>query len=286
MGNRQGVLAGLLLPAYGVLLLCVFVPLCALLYFSALDNMPGPGVVPHLTGANYTVLVQQSLYLGLLVKSLGLSLLVTALCAVIGWPAAYALAKIVRERRHVLLTLTVLPFLTSFLLLIYSMLVLLQPSGLLLGLLAGAGLISPTATPLYKPVAVVIMLVYEYLPFMVLSLYASLERVDDAVVEAARSLGAMPLRIFRKVLLPLSLPGLEAGLLLVLIPATGSFIEPQILGGPNGLMLGSVINDQINTVDNWPLGASLSFFLIVTVLIAAVASTRIVRVGVQAWARR
>ena len=105
------------------------------------------------------------------------------------------------------------------------------------------------------------------------------------MVEAARSLGAMPLRIFRKVLLPLSLPGLEAGLLLVLIPATGSFIEPQILGGPNGLMLGSVINDQINTVDNWPLGASLSFFLIVTVLVTAVASTRVVRAGVQAWAR-
>ena len=89
MGNRQSILAGLLLPAYGVLLLCVFVPLCALLYFSAQDNMPGPGVVPHLTTANYTVLVQ-SLYLGLLVQSLGISVLVPALCAVIGWPAADA----------------------------------------------------------------------------------------------------------------------------------------------------------------------------------------------------
>jgi spermidine/putrescine transport system permease protein len=285
VGNRQGVLAGLLLPAYGVLLLCVFVPLCALLYFSALDNMPGPGVTPHLTGDNYAVLAQDPLYLRLLGRSLLLSLLVTALCALIGWPAAYALARVVRQRRNVLLSLTILPFLTSYLLLIYSMLVLLQPGGLLLGPLSGIGLISATATPLYKQAAVVIMLVYEYLPFMILSLYASLERIDGAVLEAARSLGARPWRVFRTVLLPLSLPGLEAGLLLVLIPAAGSFVEPQILGGPNGLLLGSVINDQINTVDDWPLGASLSFLLIAAVLATALVGTRCVRWGVQAWAR-
>jgi spermidine/putrescine transport system permease protein len=285
MGSRQGVVATLLLPAYGVLLLCVFVPLCALLYFSALDSMPGPGVVAHLTGDNYTTFAQEPLYVRLLTRSLGLSLLVTALCAVVGWPAAYALAKIVRRRRNLLLSLTILPFLTSYLLLIYAMLVLLQPKGLLLGPLAGLRLISPVATPLYKPQAVVIMLVYEYLPFMILSLYASLERVDDGVLEAARSLGAGSLRVFRTILLPLSLPGLEAGLLLVFIPATGSFIEPQILGGPNGLLIGSVINDQINVVDNWPLAASLSFLLIGAVLVTALVGAGLVRLGVRGWAR-
>jgi spermidine/putrescine transport system permease protein len=285
MGSRQGIVATLLLPAYGVLLLCVFVPLCALLYFSALDSMPGPGVVAHLTGDNYTTFAQEPLYVRLLTRSLGLSLLVTALCAVVGWPAAYALARIVRRRRNLLLSLTILPFLTSYLLLIYAMLVLLQPKGLLLGPLAGLRLISPVATPLYKPQAVVIMLVYEYLPFMILSLYASLERVDDGVLEAARSLGAGPLRVFRTILLPLSLPGLEAGLLLVFIPATGSFIEPQILGGPNGLLIGSVINDQINVVDNWPLAASLSFLLIGAVLVTALVGAGLVRLGVRGWAR-
>jgi spermidine/putrescine transport system permease protein len=285
MGSRQGIVATLLLPAYGVLLLCVFVPLCALLYFSALDSMPGPGAVAHLTGDNYTTFAQEPLYVRLLTRSLGLSLLVTALCAVVGWPAAYALAKIVRRRRNLLLSLTILPFLTSYLLLIYAMLVLLQPKGLLLGPLAGLRLISPVATPLYKPQAVVIMLVYEYLPFMILSLYASLERVDDGVLEAARSLGAGPLRVFRTILLPLSLPGLEAGLLLVFIPATGSFIEPQILGGPNGLLIGSVINDQINVVDNWPLAASLSFLLIGAVLVTALAGAGLVRLAVRGWAR-
>ncbi|HWE60454.1 MAG TPA: ABC transporter permease [Chloroflexota bacterium] len=285
MGNRKGLVASLLLPAYGVLLLFVFVPLCALLYFSVLDNMPGQGVTPQATWANYAAFLQQPLYVRLLLKSIALSLIVTALCVLIGWPTAYALARIVRRRRNLLLSLTVLPFLTSYLLLIYSMLVLLQPGGLLLGPLSALHLISAQATPLFTPQAVVIMLVYEYVPFMILGLYSSLERIDDGLVEAARSLGASPPRIFRTVLLPLSLPGLEAGLILVFIPATGSFIEPQILGGPNGLLLGSVINDQINAVDNWPFAASLSFLLIAAVLLVALAATGVLRLGVRRWAR-
>jgi len=282
VGRSKGlVVAGYLVPAYGVLVLFVFVPLAALLYFSALDNMPGPGIVAHITNGNYTILTEEPLYLRLLGKSLELSLAVTAICIVIGWPAAYALAKVVRRRRNTLLSLVVLPFLTSFLLLIYAMLVLLQPSGLLLGPLSAIGLIGSTSTPLYSETAVIIMLTYEYLPFMILALYASLERIDGSVVEAARSLGASPLRIFRTVLLPLSLPGLEAGLILVFVPAAGSFIEPQILGGPSGLMLGSVINDQINVVDDWPLAASLSFVLIASVLILTAICTGVLRLGTR-----
>ncbi len=253
--------AGLLAPAYGLILVLVLVPLGAL-------------VVASLTPAQVTGLSTLGLlfesYLRffrdlpsrlVLANSLTIPALATLLSLGLGWPLAYALAKVHRRRGNALLAVLMAPFFVSYLLIIYAFMGLLQVGGPLQAALHALGLVPATTSLLYSRAAVTMALVYEYLPFMVLSIYGSLERIEDSVLEAASGLGAGAWRTFAEILWPRSVPGVIAGCALVFIPATGAFVEPQVLGGTRVSMLGEVINAQINQTFDLTRAATVSLVL-------------------------
>lgn len=261
-----------------LLLLCLSViPLSMLLVFSFMDgNMMGNGF-PGWTLQNFVKMFSGGIFVKLMVKSLGIGGLVTVICIVFGYPMAWGMAKVVKpQNRNMLMMLTILPFFTSQLLLIYAMMMILQSGGLLMRGLEWLGITVSGRSILYSPAAVVLVLVYEYLPYMVLCLYTSLEGIPDNVIHASRVLGANIARTFTNIVFPMSIPGLLSGILLVLIPVCGSFAESALVGGPNGMMIGSLINSQYNAVLNMGYGAALScVFLIILSIIM-----RIVRIVV------
>jgi spermidine/putrescine transport system permease protein len=208
----------------------------------------------------------------LMLKSIGIGLLVTFICIAIAYPTAWGIAKVAKPKnRNLLIMLVIIPFFTSQLLLIYSIMVILQAKGIVMSFLGLIQVANPATSILYSQAAVVIVLVYEYLPYMILCLYTSLEGVNDNLVHASHSLGAGWLKTFINIVFPMSMPGLLSGILLVLVPVTGSFVEPALVGGPNGMMVGSLINSQFSTVLNMGYGAALSFvFLVFISLIMAI----------------
>lgn len=257
-----------------LLLLCLsIIPLSMLLVFSFMDgNMMGNGF-PGWTVQNFVKMFSTDIFSKLMGKSLGIGLLVTVLCIIISYPMAWGMAKVAKPRhRNTLMMLTILPFFTSQLLLIYAMMMILQSGGLLMTLLGYLGITVSGQSILYSTPAVVLVLVYEYLPYMVLCLYTSLEGIPDNLVHASRVLGASPARTFLNVVFPLSIPGLLSGILLVLIPVCGSFAESALVGGPSGMMIGSLINSQYNAVLNMGYGAALScvFLVILSIIMRVV----------------
>ena len=170
-----------------------------------------------------------------------MALLSTLACLLIGYPMAYAIATAPGRMRHLLLMLIILPFWTSFLIRVYAWIGILKTNGFLNDALLGLGLIEHPLAILHTPLAVYIGVVYSYLPFMVLPLYANLARLDPTLLEAAADLGARPIVAFMRVTLPLSLPGIIAGCMLVFIPAVGEFVIPDLLGGPDSLMVGRLL---------------------------------------------
>jgi len=259
---------GLTSPAYLWLALTIFLPLSAMLFFSFLTVAPLNGRPTEGTLQNYLDYVHKNFYLTLTARSLMLGIYVAAFCVLLGFPAALALAKFVKGRwREALFLLVVLPFWSNALVRTFSWTMVLRSDGLIdraiQDVLPGA----PHLDILFTYPAVVIGLVHSFLPYMILTCYISLQAIDDSLLEAARSLGATSFTIFRRVLLPLSVPGLAAGSILIFVPVIGSFMEPRILGGPSGIMLGNVIEDQFTVVFNWPLGAALSFILLAIVLL-------------------
>jgi spermidine/putrescine transport system permease protein len=273
--RRAAATLGLLLPAYGWLLVAVFLPLGAMLVFSFLKTNPFGSSRPLVfTLANYLAFVNRPYLVGIAGRSLAIGLWTTALCALIGLPSAIALARCTRGRvRQTIFLLTVLPFWTNGLVRIFSWTVLLRPNGILDDLVH---LVAPAAPPLnllYTFPAIVIGLVHAYLPYMILTCYLAVAGIDDALIEAARSLGARWPAIFATVVLPLALPGLVSGAVLIFVPVIGAFMEPRILGGRIGVTLGTVVEDQFTQAYNWPLGAALSFTMLgVVVAVFAVFS--------------
>lgn len=255
---------GLTAPAYVWLLLTIFLPLSVMLFFSFLTKAPFGNAKSSLTIAQYTRFLEKDFYLFLTRRSLLLGLIVTAVCIAIGYPVALILAKHIKGRwREALLLLIILPNLSSALVRTFSWTMVLRDGGFIdraiRSLFPGVG----PFDVLFTYPAIVIGLVHSYLPYLVLTCYISLQAIDDTLVEVARSLGASSWAIFRRVILPLSLPGLAAGVILVFVPVVGSFMEPRILGGQAGMMLGTVIEEQFTEAFNWPLGAALSFILLV-----------------------
>ncbi|HEU4954207.1 MAG TPA: ABC transporter permease, partial [Gemmatimonadales bacterium] len=169
----------------------------------------------------------------------------------------------------------VLPFWTSFLVRTFAMIFLLRDSGLVNTVLLRLGLIDAPLTLLYTPFAVLLGLVYGFLPFMILPIYASLEKLDLTLLEAAETLGATPLAAFRRITLPLSLPGVVAGCFLVFIPAMGSFLTSDLLGGAKQLMIGNLIQNQFAAARNWPFGSAASFVVTALVLVAVMVYLRV-----------
>ena len=242
--------------------------------FLPLVGVTSAGVESHATLANYRELAEGCLQA--YANSLGNAALATLLCLAIGYPIAFAIARAPRTWRHLLLFLVILPFWTSFLIRVYAWIALLQPSGLVNRLLLGSGLIGAPLPLLYNAFSVELGLVYSYLPFMILPVYGSLARLDESLVEAAADLGAPPRRVFLGVVVPLTLPGIAAGMLLVFIPAVGEFVIPDLLGGPTTLMVGKLLWQQFFDNVDWPAAAAVAMALVALLTLPLLLAQRLV----------
>ncbi|WP_370315919.1 ABC transporter permease subunit [Thalassolituus sp.] len=216
---------------------------------------------------NYLLLLEDDLYVSALLGSATIAGISTLLCLLIGYPMAYAIALAPSHWRMPLLMLIILPFWTSFLLRVYAWIGILKDNGLLNQLLMSIGLIDQPLQILHTPVAVYIGVVYSYLPFLVLPLYATLVRLDNTLLEAAADLGARPLRQFMTVTLPQSVPGMVAGSMLVFIPVMGEFVIPDLLGGPDTLMVGKLMWTEFFNNKDWPVASSLAAVLLMLLII-------------------
>ncbi|HZF77217.1 MAG TPA: ABC transporter permease subunit [Acetobacteraceae bacterium] len=237
---------------------------------------PGEGL--QLNWENFRLLLEDPFYLDAALRSLRVAAVSAALCLLIGYPMALAIARAPERWRATLLMLVVLPFWTSFLLRVTAWIGLLQDGGWVNGALLGLGLIEEPLRLLYTDLAMYLGITYAYLPFMVLPLYATLSRLDPALEEAAADLGARPLRVFVLVTLPLSLPGVVAGVLLVFIPVVGEFVIPELLGGPGAQLIGRVLWTEFFQNRDWPLASALAVaLLLMLVLPIAVFQARLGR---------
>lgn len=271
-------LAVFLTPAYLWLTLAVFLPLSAMLFFSFVTDMPGDTDSWFVTLSNYGEFMRNPTYASLMWKSLRLAFTVTLLCILIGYPCALVLAKSVKGRtREALFLMVILPFWSNSLVRIFSWAIVLRGNGVLEKALNAVLPFEVKLKLLFTTDAVVIGLVHSYLPYVILTSYLALQAVSDDLIDAARSMGASSLTILWRILLPLSLPGLLAGAVLVFVPVVGSFMEPRILGGRMGTYYGTVIEDQFVAVYNWPLGAALSFILLAVVLVVLALASPVLR---------
>ncbi len=258
-----------LLPVWAWLLALVAAPIllsAALsLSTSRLGVPPYTPLLAHPDRSNYQALVQDTYYLDAALQSLYVAGASSAFCLLLGYPMALAIARAPERWRSPLLLLIMLPFWTGFLLRISAWIGLLRESG---WLDAGLGLLGlPQAHLLYTPAAMLIGMTYAYLPFMVLPLYARLSRRDPLLEDAAADLGASPLVIFATVTLPLSMPGVLAGLALVFIPATGEYVIPELLGGPGAQTLGRALWNEFFSNRDWPLAAALATSMLAALLV-------------------
>jgi spermidine/putrescine transport system permease protein len=277
-GRRRVAISLLTAPAYVWLALTVLLPLSAMLFFSFLTVAPIGGRAAQFTLAHYLAFLDKEFYRTLTWRSLRMGFDVTVVCVLVGYPAALALAKYVGGRwREAIFLLIVLPFWSNALVRTFSWTMVLREDGLLDRFIHWFLPDAPPLDLMFGYPAIVLGLVHSFLPYVILTCYISLQAIDDALIEAARSLGASALGAFWRVVLPLSLPGLFAGIVLTFIPVIGSFMEPRILGGPSGIMLGTVIEDQFTAVFNWPLGAALSFIMLAIVLLIFALSTLLLR---------
>lgn len=214
---------------------------------------------------NYRLLATDPLYILSYVYSVRTAAISTVLCLLIAYPMAYAIARCRRATQTVLLMLVVLPFWTSFLLRVYSLEAIIGDYGLLGTVLSWLRITHGPLHLMHSTAAVYIGIVYSYLPYMILPLYAMLERMDPELLEAAGDLGASPFRAFLDVTLPLSLPGVLAGSMLVLIPAIAEFVIPSLLGGPNSLMIGRVLWDEFFANHDWPVASAVATAFLILV---------------------
>lgn len=257
-GPRTPRLAAWLLLAPMLLWLAAFVvlPLGILLVYSFCDRDDLGRVVFTFTWDNY-VHAFDPLYLSIFVRSIGYAALTTAICILAGYPVAYYMARRAERWRNRLVLMIMIPFWTSFLVRTYAWITILKNEGLLNGLLSYTHLIAAPLELMYTPIAVTIGLVYAYLPFMILPIYGSAEKLDTSLIEAAHDLGAGPLRVFWTVIIPLTRPGIQAGALLVFVPAIGMFAITDLMGGARVPLIGNVIQNQFFQARNWPFGAAL-----------------------------
>jgi len=256
----------LLAPGGFWLVLFFLAPILIVLVYSVMPRGIYGGVEPGFTLEHYARFFDP-LYLDVLQRTFLWSLACTLICLLIGYPVAYVVARS-RRWRNLLLLLIVVPFWTSFLVRTFALIFLMRDTGLINDWLLRLGLIPKPLTILYTPTAVMVGLVYGFLPFMILPIYASLEKLDFSLLEAAEVLGARPWSRFQQVTFPLSMPGVVAGCLLVFIPALGSFLTPDLLGGAKQMMIGNLVQNQFTAARNWPFGSAASLIVMLLVLLA------------------
>ncbi len=255
----------LISPAAGWLTVFFFVPLLIVFAVSFAARGTYGGIVWTLSFTNYLDLLHP-LYGRIFLQSILFATAATAGCLALGFPLAQYIAKLPAGRQGIWLVLIMIPFWTNFLVRTYAWMFILRAEGLLNSTLQQLGLIQTPIEVLYTDGAVLLGLVYGYLPFMVLPLYVALERIDRSTIDAARDLYASRWAVFRRILLPLAKPGIVAGCILVFIPCLGAFITPDLLGGARSMMIGNLIQHEYLVVRDWPLGSALSFVLMLLVV--------------------
>lgn len=255
----------LLLPAIVWYTVFFLGPLTQMVVISFDQRGPYGGVVSGFYLDSYQELANP-LYLNIFAVTLRMALLGTLVCLVVGYPLAYFLATRASRHKTLLFLLIIVPFWTSFLIRTYAWETILDPQGVLSSSLQAIGVIRQPLQLLYSPAAIFIGIVYNYLPLMVFPLYVALERMDKRLLEASKDLGAGRFATFRQVTLPLTLPGVMTGCLLVFIPLTGEYLIPTILGGSKNIFMGSLIASQFLDVRDWPFGAALGVMVILLLL--------------------
>ena len=256
----------LIAPANTYLFIFMIIPLILVGILSFLSRGTYGQVTFVFNLSNYTRLLDP-LYGRILVYSLVVGVATTVLSLVIGYPLAFYIARAPARQRSLLLFLVLLPFWTNFIIRIYAWIMILRAGGMLDTFLQWAHITTEPLRLLYTPTAAMIGMIYEFLPFMVLPLYTSLEKIENAVLEAAADLGAPPVMVFLRVILPLSIPGMIAGTILVFIPAMGMFVIPDLMGGAKTVLIGNVIRNQFLTARDWPFGAAASMILMVLTMV-------------------
>ena len=224
----------------------------------------------QLSFESYQLLLEDSLYINSYLSSLKIASLSTLFTLLIGYPMAYAMVRAPRQWRMTLLMLVILPFWTSFLIRVYAWIGILKNEGLLNLLLLKLGVISEPLTMLNTDFAVYVGIVYSYLPFMILPLYANLEKLDGSLLEAASDLGCRPIKAFWSITIPLSMPGIIAGCFLVFIPAVGEFVIPDLLGGSDTLMIGKTLWVEFFNNRDWPLASAVAVLLLLILIVPIV----------------
>jgi len=281
-------LTGLISPGLLWILLFFNIPLLIMLFISFVERGRAGGIKlpPVYTLENYkqffNACISQFagpecnslLYLDIFGHSLRIGLLVTFLCIILGYPLSYFMAKQKQVWRDALMVLVIIPFWTNFLVRTYALKSVLATEGLLNTFLLNLHLIKQPLDLLFNEFSVVIGLIYGYLPFAVLPMYTSIEKFDHSLMEAAADLGAPPQKAFWRVMLPMTLPGVVAALVLVFVPVVGAFITPDIMGGGKVEMIGTLINRQFGVARNWPFGSAISLVLMLLVVIGVVAYFR------------
>ena len=279
--ERRRSFANLLLigPAALAIIIFMVVPLAMMAWISIQARSYGGGVHwGELTGEAWLrFLFERELddsltisfnYLSIIARSVWLSLITTVLSLAVGFPTAFFMATRGRRWRTLLVFMVTLPFWTNLLVRNYAWILILRDHGTINGLLLSLGIIDQPLPLLHNQFAVAVGLTYSFLPFMVLPIYSSLEKIDLRLVEAAFDLYADRWRVLRKIIVPLAVPGIVAGSILVFIPSLGSYVTPELLGGGKTLMVGNLIGHQFGAARNWPFGAALGLFLLALVLLA------------------
>jgi spermidine/putrescine transport system permease protein len=262
-----------LAPTALVLAVLFLAPMCIVVAYSFLSRGAYGGVVNTLTFENWIRLIDP-LYGSILLRTIVMAVCVTVACLVLGFPLALFISR-AGSRRHLYLQLVILPFWTSFLVRTYAWMFLLRDTGLINTTLQMTGITMEPLPLLYNDGAVFVGLVYGHLPFVVLPIYATLERLDKSLLEAAADLGARPWETLWRVVIPLTAPGLRAAAILAFIPSLGSYLTPDLLGGGKTVMAGNLIQNQFTTARDWPFGSAVSL------LVMAIITTLLV-----VWMRR
>jgi putrescine transport system permease protein len=224
-------------------------------------------LVITLSFGNFSYLFDDPLYINAYLSSLKIAFISAAIALLVGYPMAYYIARSPEPRRSLLLTLVILPFWTSFLLRVYAWQGFLRSNGVINNFLLWTGIIDQPLVMLQTPFAVYLGIVYTYLPFMILPLYANLVKLDESLLEASADLGGRPLVTFLHITLPLSMPGVIAGFMLVFVPAIGEFVIPELLGGPNTLMIGRVLWNEFFSNRDWPVASAVAIAMLVALVI-------------------
>lgn len=266
-----------LLPAFVLLTIYLVIPIIMLFVMSFYRSSMF-GVIPDFSWRNYQHFASSTLFVGLLVKSLRMAITVTLISLLVSYPFAYFLARVPGRFKTALLILVMVPFWTSYLIRTMAWLPILGIKGVVNYSLLSLQLVrEPVEAFLFNEFSVILTLIHIYLPYMVVPIFLSLDRLDGRLLEAAGDLGANPPRAFWHVTLPLSMPGVVGGVVMVFIAAFGAYVTPKLLGGTSGIMFGNVLADQYSGTFNWPFGAVLALIMIGVVLLLLVLASRIAR---------